>query len=208
MHRRAFIAATVATPAIIGLGSKTGSAQPAERTPVAVWRQFVITTKIILQTRPARHDFGCLWCRPQSAIRPPSMWTGRATAELNWCAIQLMARRCYVALGTKATPQHIEVRQTVATCDRAALPTVPISQAERQFWMAPTESAPTDGIVRTTVSVSLTVAPTPVSGCAPSMIGWWTRPGATLTRLAAVSATSRQCSRWVILAVSVSISTA
>jgi transglutaminase-like putative cysteine protease len=28
---------------------------------------------------------------------------------------------------------------------------VPISQAERQFWVAPTESAPTDGIVRTTV---------------------------------------------------------
>ena len=49
------------------------------------------------------------------------------------------------------TPQHIEVRQAVATCDRAALPTVPISQAERQFWVAPTESAPIDGIVRTTV---------------------------------------------------------
>jgi transglutaminase-like putative cysteine protease len=47
-------------------------------------------------------------------------------------------------------PQQVEIVQIVATRDRGSLPSLPLSQAERQFWTSPTPSAPTDGIVRAT----------------------------------------------------------
>ncbi len=151
MHRRAFIAATVAAPAIMGFGSKANSAQAAERTPVGKWRQFVITTKIILQNSSGQAR---LWlplvqtaAGYQTAI--DADWQGNSRAELVRDPIY-GAQILRSTWDESATSQHIEVTQTVATCDRAALPTVPISQAERQFWVAPTESSPTDGIVRAT----------------------------------------------------------
>ena len=49
MYRRTFIATTVASPAVSRLGSKTGLAQADERTHIGTWRQFEITTTIILQ---------------------------------------------------------------------------------------------------------------------------------------------------------------
>jgi transglutaminase-like putative cysteine protease len=152
MYRRAFIAATVASPTMFRLGSKTDSAQAAERTHIGLWRQFVITTKIILQNSSGQAR---LWlplaqtaAGYQTAIAVN--WEGNGRTELARDPIYgaLILRSAW---DERATSQHIEVRQIVAICDRGALPTVPISQAERQFWMAPTESAPTDGIVRTTV---------------------------------------------------------
>jgi hypothetical protein len=49
MHRRAFIAATAATPLISPLSSKATPSQTAAPNPVLVWRRFEITTKITLQ---------------------------------------------------------------------------------------------------------------------------------------------------------------
>jgi transglutaminase-like putative cysteine protease len=152
MRRRAFIAATAATAGTIGRGSKAGAAEAAERTSIGVWRQFEITTKVTLQNSSG-----------QARLWLPLVQTAagyQTSIDVDWQCngrVGLVRDPTYGAQilrstwDESATPQHIEVRQTVATCDRAALPTVPISQAERQFWMAPTESAPTDGIVRATV---------------------------------------------------------
>jgi transglutaminase-like putative cysteine protease len=152
MRRRAFIAATAATAGTIGRGSKAGAAEAAERTSIGVWRQFEITTKVTLQNSSG-----------QARLWLPLVQTAagyQTSIDVDWQCngrVELVRDPTYGAQilrstwDESATPQHIEVRQTVATCDRAALPTVPISQAERQFWMAPTESAPTDGIVRATV---------------------------------------------------------
>lgn len=152
MHRRAFIAATAAVPVIGPVGSRTSFAHAAEPNRAFVWRQFEITTTITLQNSsgPAQ-----LWlplaqtaAGYQTAIDVD--WQGNGRAEL----VRDPTYGAQILRSTwdeSTTLQHIEIRQTVATCDRAALPAVPISQAERQFWVAPTESAPTDGIVRTTV---------------------------------------------------------
>ena len=43
------------------------------------------------------------------------------------------------------------VTQTIAARDRGALALAPLTEAERVFWTAPTESVPTDGAVRDTV---------------------------------------------------------
>jgi transglutaminase-like putative cysteine protease len=152
MHRRAFIAATAATSLVSPLSSEATPSQTAAPNPVLVWRRFEITTKITLQNSVGEAQ---LWLPlAQTAagyqIAIDVNWQGNGRTELvrdPTYGAQILR----TAWDESATPQHIEVRQTVATCDRHALPTVPISQAERKFWVAPTESAPTDGIVRTTV---------------------------------------------------------
>jgi transglutaminase-like putative cysteine protease len=152
MHRRAFIAAVAASPVISPLSSEGNSYQIVAPNPALVWRRFEITTKITLQNSSGKAQ---LWlplaqtaAGYQTAIDVD--WQGNGRSEL----VRDPTYGTQILRSTwdkSASPQHIEVRQTVATCDRAALPTVPISQAEQQFWVAPTESAPTDGIVRTTV---------------------------------------------------------
>jgi hypothetical protein len=48
-----------------------------------------------------------------------------------------------------ASPE-VDVVQVVATRDRGSLPSLPLNQAERQFWTSASPSAPTDGIVLAT----------------------------------------------------------
>ena len=152
MHRRAFIAATAAAPVIGPLSSKANSVQATEVNPGFAWRRFEITTKITLQNSPGQAR---LWlplvqtaAGYQTAIGVDWQSNGRAELVRDPTYGAQILRSTW---DESATPQHIEVRQTVAVCERTVLPTVPISRAERQFWVAPTESAPTDGIVRSTV---------------------------------------------------------
>jgi len=152
MDRRTFIAAAVVSPAFFRPGPNADFAQAAEQTPVDGWRRFEITTKVALLNSSGRAR---LWLPlAQTAA-------GYQTAiSLNWQGngeTELLRDSTYGSLllssawNEGAGAQNLEVRQTVATCDRSALPTVPMSVAERQFWLAPRESAPTDGIVRATV---------------------------------------------------------
>ncbi len=152
MHRRAFIAAAAVVPVIGRLGSKTNSAQAAEPNPAFVWRRFEITTKIRLQNSSGQAQ---LWLPLAQTVAGYQTaldldWQGNGRTELVRDP-KYGAQILRITWDDSATSQHIEVRQNVATCDRVALPMVPISQAERQFWMAPTESTPTDGIVRNAV---------------------------------------------------------
>ena len=151
MLRRAFVAATAAAPVIGPLSSKTKSAQVAVPNPVT-WRRFEITTKVTLQNSPGEAQ---LWLPLAQTAAGYQMatdvdWEGNGRAELVRDPIY-GAQILRSTWDGSANPQHMGVRQTVVTCDRAALPMVPISQAEREFWVTPTESAPTDGVVRNTV---------------------------------------------------------
>ena len=209
MHRRAFIVASAATPALMGFGAKADAIQVAERTPVGAWRQFVITTKVTLQNSSGqarlRSPLAQTAAGYQTAIDVE--WQSNGRAELY--AIQLMARRYYAAHGTKARP-----RSTL----RSGRPSQPATGL-RCRWCRSTKLNDNSGWPQRRArrlmvscarrpSVSLTVARTLVSGCAPSMTGWWTRPGATPTPPAAVSVTSRQCFNRPISAASASISMA
>jgi transglutaminase-like putative cysteine protease len=152
MDRRTFIAAAVVSSAIVRFATNANFAQAAEQTQADGWRRFEITTKVTLLNSSGRAR---LWlplaqtaAGYQTAISLD--WDGNGRTELlrdpTYGSLLLSS-----AWDASTPSQYLEVRQTVVTCDRSALPTVPMSAAERQFWLAPRESAPTDGIVRATV---------------------------------------------------------
>jgi transglutaminase-like putative cysteine protease len=145
MNRRSFLAASAALPL-------TGLVRPSLAAPTAPWRRFEMTTRVMLEgsTGPAQ-----LWLPLaqtaggyQTALDLTFHGTGRAEVIRDATYGAQMLRGIWAG---GDGPQQIEVTQTVATHDRTALPTVPLTAAERRFWTAPTESAPTDGIVRATV---------------------------------------------------------
>jgi transglutaminase-like putative cysteine protease len=148
MNRRAFISAAATAP-MAGLVARP--AEAAEPQPTLPWRAFEITTRVTLpeQDGPAR-----LWlplaqtaAGYQTALH--LRWQGTGLIEMvrdeTHGAAQLRAN-----WDSGGTPRRVDVVQTVATRDRESMPTTAISLAERRFWTAPTDSAPTDGIVRET----------------------------------------------------------
>jgi transglutaminase-like putative cysteine protease len=121
--------------------------------PRNAWRQFEVTIRVMLQNSsgPAR-----LWLPlAQTAGGYQTVldvhWRGNGRSELvrdeTYGAAVLRS-----TWDTANTPQQIEVVQNIETRDRGSLPSVPLSQAERQLWSSATASAPTDGIVRDTAN--------------------------------------------------------
>ncbi len=117
------------------------------------WRRFEITTKVTL---PATGGAAQLWL-------PLAQTAGgyQTALDLRWNGSGLTERVHDARYGAPilrttwddqdAAPRQIEAVQIVATQDRAATPLLPLTEAERRFWTAPTASAPIDGIVRETV---------------------------------------------------------
>ena len=152
MYRRAFVTAASATPAVGWFGSAPTSAHTAEPAPTFTWRRFEITTRVTLQNSsgPARLWLPLAQTAAGYQVSIAVDWKSNGRTELVRDATYgAQIVRC--TWEDDATPQQIEVTQHVATRERAALPSVPLSQAERRFWTASTDSAPTDGIVRATV---------------------------------------------------------
>jgi transglutaminase-like putative cysteine protease len=120
--------------------------------PEASWRRFELTTRVTLMgDGPAR-----LWLPLaqtaggyQSASDPATSGSGHAvvTHDTRYGADVLSVD------WDRTTARTVEVVQVVATLDRSSSdPTVPVTEAERRFWSGPTESLPTDGIVKATAS--------------------------------------------------------
>jgi transglutaminase-like putative cysteine protease len=156
MDRRVFLATTAVAPLISRLSLGANRAEAAEPAPTLGWRQFEVTTRVTLQSAPG-----------QSATGPAQLWLPLAQTaggyqtvlELHWQGngrADLVRDQKYGAAILRSTwddaasPPQIEVVQLVATRDRGSLPSLALSQAERQFWTEATQSAPTDGIVRDT----------------------------------------------------------
>ena len=132
----------------------TGPMQSPEGVPAAGWRTFEITTKVSLQNAPGAAQ---LWLPlAQTAggyqVSRGLHWQGDGAAgivrdERYGSGILRIDWKADAATG----PKGVQVVQTVATRDRGTSdPMVAASEAERRFWTQPTESLPTDGIVRTT----------------------------------------------------------
>ncbi len=146
MQRRDFLATALLAPAFAPRA--TQAANPA---PDPAWRRFEIQTRVTLLDSPGPAR---LWlplaqtaAGYQTAGDPRSDGNGRA--EVVWDA-RYGAGLLRVAWDGAAGEQHVVVTQAVATRDRGPLALAPLTEAERAFWTAPTESAPTDGIVRDT----------------------------------------------------------
>jgi Transglutaminase-like superfamily len=151
MHRRAILAATIAIPSIGLRNLAVSHARGAEAMQPADWRRFEVTTRVTLldSSGPAQ-----LWLplaqsaagyQTATAIRCQGSGRNELTHDATYGAALL-----HCTWGSGAAPQQVELVQTVATRDRESLPLVPLSEAERRFWTAATQSTPTDGIVRAT----------------------------------------------------------
>jgi transglutaminase-like putative cysteine protease len=146
MQRRTLLAAGLAVPLIGG-----GRARAAEAAADFAWRRFEVTTRVSLQKSPG----------PAGLWLPLAQTAGgyQAVLDLRWQGsgqIGVVRDATYGAPVLRARwddaamAQQVTLTQTVATRDRGAIAAMPMSAAERRFWTAPTESVPTDGIVRAT----------------------------------------------------------
>ncbi len=155
MDRRVFLATTAIAPLISRLGLDANRAEAAEPAPTLGWRQFEVTTRVTLQSAPGQS------AGPAQLWLPLAQTAGgyQTALDLRWQGngrADLVRDRKYGAAILRSTwddaasPPQIEVVQLVATRDRGSLPSLALSQAERQFWTEATPSAPTDGIVHDT----------------------------------------------------------
>ena len=162
MDRRAFLASAAA----VTLGGGMGLRSPGARAAAAAdgWRQFEITTRVALLDAPGAAQ---LWL-------PLAQTAGgyQTSIDLRWTCdgqTRIAADERYGAEllaviwdGVSEAAKSIELRQVVATRDRdRADPVLPLTEAERQFWLEPTESLPTDGIVRETAQRIVAGQPDP-----------------------------------------------
>ncbi len=146
MNRRMFLAAAAAAPLAARLGWPHG-AEAAEG-----WRYFEVSTRVTLLDSPGAAQ---LWL-------PLAQTAGgyQAALDLDWTAsgrtklvhdARYGADILYTVWDGREAAQTLEVVQRVATRDRGGSdPLLPLTEADRRFWTAPTPSAPTDGIVRET----------------------------------------------------------
>ncbi|MFC0410674.1 transglutaminase-like domain-containing protein [Roseomonas elaeocarpi] len=174
MDRRALLL----TPALLGLASTgagaadapppNGQAAAPGKADGTGWRRFEVTTRVTLTDPEGTHTGGTntggthtggaaqLWLplvqtaggyQLRQALRCEAGGQAAVVRDAQYGAEVL---RVEWAADSPA-PRTAEVVQTVATRDRtggeAALP---LTAAERRFWLQPTESVPVDGIVRDT----------------------------------------------------------
>jgi transglutaminase-like putative cysteine protease len=161
MHRRTFLAAA-AGASFAGCPDLWASDTRAASEPAFTWRRFQVVTRVDLRAAPAP---AILWlplaqtaARYQVALE--TAWQGNGQIEVvrdDTYGAQMLR----VTWNDGAVPKQVEVTQTVATCDRVALASVPLSEAERRLWTAGTDSAPTDGIVRATADRIIAGLPEP-----------------------------------------------
>ncbi len=158
MNRRRFLAVAATVP-LAGYPASVRSGVSASEMPAplptgAVWRRFEITTCVTL---PGVAGPAQLWL-------PLAQTAGgyQTALHLRWDGTGHTERvydYCYGAPILTTTwpeqdrsPRQVEVIQTVATCERAATPLLPLTEAERRFWTTPTASASSDSIVHETAA--------------------------------------------------------
>lgn len=153
MDRRAFLSSAAALALAAGPGLRPSPARAASAP--AGWRRFEITTRVSLLDAPGAAQ---LWL-------PLAQTAGgyQTGLDLHWRSSGRAAVASDATYGADLlkilwdsgsdAPKTVEVVQVVATRDRdGADGMLPVTEAERRFWMQPTESVPTDGIVRDTAA--------------------------------------------------------
>ena len=156
MKRRHFLAALTATPFACRLGLLPAAlAEESPLEPGGPWRTFEITTHVTL---PASAGEGRVWLPlAQSAgdyqTALALQWQGNGTVERVSDAHYGAPILRSTWHGGEGAPQELSVIQTVAVRgERHPAPLLPLTEAERRFWTAPTASASVDGLVLATAA--------------------------------------------------------
>ena len=150
MDRRAFLSSAAALTAVAG-GLRPGLAQAGDAAPG--WRRFEITTRVTLPDAPGAAQLWLPLAQTAAGYQAGLDLRWTSTAETR---VARDARYGAEILklewdGSSGAPKTAEVVQVVATRDRSGGdPVLPVTEAERQFWLQPTESLPAAGIVRDT----------------------------------------------------------
>jgi transglutaminase-like putative cysteine protease len=147
MERRLLLSSALAASFAPSIGIRPSAAA----VPGAGWRQFEITVRVTLSGEPGAARVWLPLAQTatgyQTALDP--RWSGNGRTE-----VVRDARYGAAVLRTTwdhaAEVREIEAVQMVVTRDRDATSLAPLTQAERRFWTTPSESVPTDGIVRDT----------------------------------------------------------
>jgi hypothetical protein len=147
MDRRIFLYAAAASLVAGASDARVDAAPPRPPTLPAGWRLFELTTRVALQDAPGAAQ---LWL-------PLAQTAGgyQTGVDVRWATAggaEAVRDSRYGAEMLRVTwddasadaPKTAEITQLVATRDRmGADPALPIAQAERAFWAAPTERMPT-----------------------------------------------------------------
>lgn len=148
MHRRALLSS-----AALGLAAGAASSPVAAQAAApAGWRRFEIVTRVALPDAGEAQLWlplaqGAAGYQTALDLRWQSSGTGGVARDERYGAEMLKLRW---PAGSTA-PKTVELVQTVATMDREGASRLqPLTSTERRFWSEPTESVPTDGIVRET----------------------------------------------------------
>ena len=145
MQRRNLLATALLAPA-----AALSAARAAGPASGPAWRRFEVQTRVKLLDSPGSARLWVPLAQSAAGYQKAGAprWEGNGRAEVVQDA-RYGASMLRVAWDRAASGgQQVTVTQTVATRDRGALVLAPLTEAERAFWTAPTESVPTDGIVR------------------------------------------------------------
>jgi transglutaminase-like putative cysteine protease len=146
MQRRTFLTVSAAA-SLAGLNtvSTRAASTLGAGSAALTWRRFEVTT-LQDQSAPARLWLPLAQTAGGYQVVLDARWEGTGATEL----VRDAACGSAILRGTwddANAAKQLELVQIVATRDRTSLPSLPINQAERLFWIASTPSAPTDGIV-------------------------------------------------------------
>ncbi len=151
MNRRAIIKAAATLP----LAPSAFAAHPAAGSDAAApagWRRFELTTRITLSDPRSPADLWVPLAQTlggyQRAETPHWTTDGQTSGIVR--DERYGAPMLRVGWQDGTGPHTAEIVQVVATRDRPGDKRADIDRSERTFWLQPTESLPTDGIVRAT----------------------------------------------------------
>lgn len=149
MQRRHFFAGALCAPFATTASQATVAVQGP--LPDIGWRRYEVTTRVAL---PDMAGAASVWLPLAQTAAGYQVVTETRHGGTGRQAILhdsvYGSAVLHAAWPDQGAPRQVEVTQIVATQDRAGLPFVPLSTAERTFWSAATPDIPTDGIVRAT----------------------------------------------------------
>lgn len=158
MDRRSFLAALAAVPFAGCRPPLAAAAEPAGGVTFPVlkpdWRVFEITTRVTLPGEPGAAQVFLPLVQSAANYQDARTlhWDGNGTTErlhdARYGASMLRTTWDARQTGTRS----LEVVQVVATADRGAANFLPLTSAERKFWLAPTQSIPTEGLILETAA--------------------------------------------------------
>ena len=155
MNRRQFLASTFAASLTVPSLRAFGAEAPHQLYPQE-WNQFKLATRVTLPAVPGPAQ---LWLPLAQTSGDYQIASAPGHTDGNRAKVVYDARYGAPILRVvweedDREPRTIEVEQFVAVRNRTAASqtTQPLTEAERQFWSAPTASVPLDGIVLATAA--------------------------------------------------------